>query len=115
MDAGAAARTNTHSKQMFTETETERWRDEAKEEIRGEEVGQRDGEWRFAKSQICASLRCFPFVSSSTFPPSSISCGDLSFPAGPMLISYWSSGFRVSVSEMGKGGARRGCCSEGGI
>ena len=66
-----------------------------------------------AKSQICASLRCFRFVSSSssssTFPPSSISCGDLSFPAGPMLISYWSSGFRAAVCEMGEGGERRGC------
>lgn len=46
---------------------------------------------------------CYSFVSSSTFPPSSISCGDLSFPAGPMLISYWSSGLRVGVCEMGKG------------
>ncbi len=56
-----------------------------------------------AKSQIYGSFRCFSFVSSSTFPPSSISCGDLSFPAGPMLISYWSSGLRVGVCEMGKG------------
>ncbi len=55
-----------------------------------------------AKSQIYDSC-CFSFVFSSTFPPSSISCGDLSFPAGPMLISYWSSGLRVGVCEMGKG------------
>lgn len=53
-----------------------------------------------AKSQIYGSFRCFSFV--SFFPPSSISCGDLSFPAGPMLISYWSSGLRVGVCEMGK-------------
>lgn len=57
-----------------------------------------------AKSQIYGSFHCFSSVSSSTFPPSSISCGDLSFPAGPMLISYWSSGLRVGVCEMGKGG-----------
>lgn len=56
-----------------------------------------------AKSQIYGSFRCFSFVSSSSLPPSSISCGDLSFPAGPMLISYWSSGLRVGVCEMGKG------------
>lgn len=55
-----------------------------------------------AKSQIYDSFCCFSFVFSSTFPPSSISCGDLSFPAGPMLISYWSSGLRVGVCKMGK-------------
>lgn len=53
------------------------------------------------KSQIYGSFCCFSFVSSTSLPPSAISCGDLSFPAGPMLISYWSSGLRVGVCEMG--------------
>lgn len=45
---------------------------------------------------LCLLLLFLPLF----LPPSAISCGDLSFPAGPMLISYWSSGLRVGVYEM---------------
>lgn len=111
----AAARTSAHRRQMFAESggEGESRADGVRRRYRerGARAGGRGaGRWD-AKSQIYGSFRCFSFVRPPPRPLSSISCGDLSFPAGPKLISYWSSGLSLRDGQ----GATRGGERAGGI
>lgn len=99
-DAGAAVSAIPGSQQMFKDS------GEGKEETKEAEGHEKEtlGCQESNKSLVLfAVFLLSPLLLLLLLP---ISCGDLSFPAGQMLISYLSLGLRVEVYGMGRGGGK---------